>query len=252
MKNKVMKMNLTLGCFKMRYINLSNEKKRNAQVVFKSAPSPSNVFMVNVDDKKPLINKRLLKFTNNNSLQSLLNQFKSPEKLSNELIKNDPEIDLELSGKFLDDTDRIFINDKEEVVYQINKSEQVFLADGTLKEERKPRYLEANIDQEMPVNWTGKLYPKTKICQKLIFNKKYQLFHINGLTYDFLYEMALKLSNEKSMMMITAGSDNKQPLVLNDGGKPYRAFLEGRVQDKKYCLILHLTDMELKSVIEKN
>ena len=53
-----------------------------------------------------------------------------------ELIKNDPEIDLELTGKFLHETDRIFINDREEVVYQIDKSEQVFLPDGTLKEER--------------------------------------------------------------------------------------------------------------------
>ena len=64
----------------MRYINLSNEKKRNAQVVFKSAPSPSKVFMVNADDKTRLKNKRLLKFTNNNSLQSLLNQFKSQKR----------------------------------------------------------------------------------------------------------------------------------------------------------------------------
>ena len=46
----------------MRYINLSNEKKRNAQLIFKSAPSPSKVLMVNVDDNKPLNNKRLLKF----------------------------------------------------------------------------------------------------------------------------------------------------------------------------------------------
>ncbi len=235
----------------MRYINLSNEKKRNAQVLFKSAPSSSKIFMVNVDDKKPLTNKRLLKFSSKNSLHSLLNQFRDSEQLSNALIKDDPEIDLELTGKFLEDTDKIYINDKEEVVYHIYKSEEVFLPDGTLKEERTPRYLEENIDQINPVHWTGKLYPKNKIYQKLVFNKKYQLFHINGLTYDFLFDMAQKLSNEDSLMMLTAGEDSKQPLVLNNGGKPYRAFLEGRVQDSKYCLILHLTDMELKSVIQE-
>ena len=42
-----MKMNLTLGCYKMRYINLSNEKKRNAQVLFKSAPSSSKILAYN-------------------------------------------------------------------------------------------------------------------------------------------------------------------------------------------------------------
>ena len=88
----------------MRYINLSNEKKRNAQVLFKSAPSSSKIFMVNVDDKKPLTNKRLLKFSSKNSLHSLLHQFRDSEQLSNALIKDDPEIDLELTGKFLEDT----------------------------------------------------------------------------------------------------------------------------------------------------
>ena len=121
--------------------------------------------MVNVNDKKPLINKRLLKFSSKNSLHALLHQFKDSEQLSSALIKDDPEIDLELTGKFLEDTDKIYINDKEEVVYQIYKSEEVFLPDGTLKEERAPRYLEENIDQTNPVYWTGKLYPKNKIYQ---------------------------------------------------------------------------------------
>ena len=169
--------------------------------------------------KNLFTNKRLLKFSSKNSLH-VTQQFKDSEQLSSALIKDDPEIDLELTGKFLEDTDKIYINDKEEVVYQIYKSEEVFLPDGTLKEERTPRYLEENIDQTNPVYWTGKLYPKNKIYQKLVFNKKYQLFHINGLTYDFLFDMAQKLSNEDSLMMLTAGDDSKQPLVLNDGGKP--------------------------------
>ena len=85
----------------MRYINLSNEKKRNAQVLFKSAPSSSKILMVNVNDKKPLTNKRLLKFSSKNSLHALLHQFKDSEQLSSALIKDDPEIDLELTGNFL-------------------------------------------------------------------------------------------------------------------------------------------------------
>jgi len=47
-------------------------------------------------------------------------------------------------------------------------------------------------------------------------------------------------------MMLGGGKSGKEPLVMNDGGKPYRAFLEGRVKGEKYCLILHLTDQELK------
>ena len=46
--------------------------------------------------------------------------------------------------------------------------------------------------------------------------------------------------------MLAGGKSGKEPLVMNDGGKPYRAFLEGRVNGEKYILILHLTDQELK------
>jgi hypothetical protein len=49
-------------------------------------------------------------------------------------------------------------------------------------------------------------------------------------------------------MMMGAGQSGKEPLVMSDGGKPYRAFLEGRIKGDKYCLILHLADQELKSL----
>ena len=52
--------------------------------------------------------------------------------------------------------------------------------------------------------------------------------------------------------MLAAGAKGNKPLVFNDGGKPYRAFLEGRVKDDKYSLILHLTDLELKPLPNKN
>ena len=73
-----------------------------------------------------------------------------------------------------------------------------------------------------------------------------QLSHINGLTYDFLYGMARDLENKNSLMLVGAGPKNNQPLILRRGGSPYRGFLEGRTEGDKYCLILHLSNMELK------
>ena len=90
------------------------------------------------------------------------------------------------------------------------------------------------------------MMPRAKVYNKLVFDKKYQLKHVNGLTYDFLFEMAKELSDKDSLMMLGGGKSGKEPLVMNDGGKPYRAFLDGRVKGEKYCLILHLTDQELK------
>ena len=48
--------------------------------------------------------------------------------------------------------------------------------------------------------------------------------------------------------MMVGGGKGNDPLVFNDGGKPFRGFLEGRVKDKAYCLILHLSNQEFKGV----
>ncbi len=90
--------------------------------------------------------------------------------------------------------------------------------------------------------------PKSAIFNKMVFSKKYQIKHINGLTYDFLFEMATELSEKNAIMMLGGGKSGKEPLVFSDGGKSYRAFLEGRIDGEKYCLILHLTDQELKGI----
>ena len=90
--------------------------------------------------------------------------------------------------------------------------------------------------------------PKKKIFNKLLFEKKYLLKHVNGLTYDFLYDMAKELHQKNAVVMLGGGETGKEPLIMSDGGKPHRAFLEGRIKGKKYCLILHLTDQELKPI----
>ena len=60
--------------------------------------------------------------------------------------------------------------------------------------------------------------------------------------------MAKKLADAKSMMLMGAGAKGIEPLVMSNGGTPYRAFLEGRVDGDKYALILRLTNLELKEI----
>ena len=81
-----------------------------------------------------------------------------------------------------------------------------------------------------------------------VFSRKFQIKHVNGLTYDFLFAMAKELHESKSLMFIGGGAKGNEPLVTTAGGRPYKAFLEGRIEDDSYCLILHLTDMELKEI----
>ena len=241
----------------IRYIKLANDKKRDAEITFRSLnPRPAVTLVMESGDK--VINKRIIKGTSQTSTQSLFTKYNEKPKegvdfqmqlaarLAEDLIASDPESNLELTGKFIDDVSRVYINADEKPVFRVKKTEKIFSPKAELKEEREPKYNESNITGDNIVNWTGKLMPKSQVYNKLVFNKKYQLKHVNGLTYDFLFDMAKELADKDALMMMGAGASGKEPLVMNDGGKPYRAFLEGRIKGDKYCLILHLTDQELK------
>ena len=243
----------------IRYIKLANDKKRDAEITFRSLnPKPAITMVMETGDK--VINKRVLKGTSQSSTQTLLAKYDEKPKegvdfqmqlaarLSEDLVNSDPEIDIELSGKFIEDVSRVYINEDEKPVFRVTKTEKIFSPKAELKEEREPKYNESNIAEDSIVKWTGKLMPKVKVYNKLVFNKKYQLKHVNGLTYDFLFDMAKQLADKDALMMLGGGASGKEPLVMSDGGKPYRAFLEGRIKGKKYCLILHLTDQELKPI----
>ena len=128
-------------------------------------------------------------------------------------------------------------------------NEHIYLADGTENEVRPEQTTESNIAvYNMPLRWTGKLIPKKQAMRMFVFKKSYQVQHVNGLTYDFLYDMAKKLADADAMMLVGAGPKGVAPLVMANGGTSYRAFLEGRVDGDKYALILRLTNMELKSL----
>ena len=96
-----------------------------------------------------------------------------------------------------------------------------------------------------------KLIPKDKAMRMFMFKKSYQVQHVNGLTFDFLFDMAKKLHDAKAMMLVGAGAKGTEPLVMSNGGTPYRAFLEGRVEGDTYVLILRLTNLELKEIPSK-
>ena len=246
----------------IRYIKLANDKKRDAEITFRSL-NPKPAVTMALESGEIVNNKRAVKGTSETSTKALLGKYDEKPKegvdfemqlaarLSEDLINSDPEIDLELTGKFIDDVSRVYINEDEKPVFRVKKVEKIFSPKAELKEEREPKYYESNIAGESIVSWTGKLMPKSKVYNKLVFNKKYQLKHVNGLTYDFLFDMAKQLADKDALMMLGGGNSGKEPLVMNDGGKPYRAFLEGRIKGEKYCLILHLTDQELKPLPSK-
>ena len=230
----------------MRKINVANEAKRNAEVAFGTTfhrPSP----VYKTADGERSISERRVKATMATADAALLEQYDAG--LADALVNGDPEIDMECFGMKVEGIKRVFLTPSQKVAYGVTLNEHVYLPDGTEKEVRPEQTTEANIAvNNMPLTWTGKLIPRSKAMRMFVFKKSYQVQHINGLTYDFLFDMAKKLAAADAMMLVGGGPKGAAPVVMSNGGIPYRAFLEGRIEEDKYALILRLTNMELKSL----
>ena len=230
----------------MRKINLSNDVKRDAEVAFGTTFHRSTP-VYKTDDGKKSVNERRVRATMKTTDEALLAQY--GEGLADALIVGDPEVDMEQFGLKVEGLKKVFVTPQQKVAYGVTLSEHVFLADGTEKEVRPEQTTSANISLDgVPLRWTGKLIPRQKAMRMFMFKKSYQVQHVNGLTYDFLFDMAKKLAEADSMMLVGGGQKGIDPIVMANGGTPYRAFLEGRVDGDRYALILRLTNMELKSI----
>lgn len=230
----------------MRKINLSNDTKRDAEVAFGTTfhrESP----VYKTDDGKKSVNERRVRATMKTTDEALLAQY--GEGLADALIAGDPEVDMERFGLKVEGLKKVYVTPEQKVAYGVTLNEHVYLADGTEKEVRPEQTTSANISLDgVPLRWTGKLIPRQKAMRMFMFKKSYQVQHVNGLTYDFLFDMAKKLAEADSMMLVGGGQKGTDPIVMANGGTPYRAFLEGRADGDKYALILRLTNMELKSI----
>lgn len=231
----------------MPQINLTNSKQRDAVVTARSVRVPRKVRYVDPDGRQAGA-VRVLKSTLAHETEALAAQAGGLDELAAVLIEQDPDVDLETFGQQVGTTSRVYVTPDQEVVHRVQTFEVLMNPDGTEKERRPEKISEPNIAVEgTPLRWTGKLMPKKDVYNKFVFAGMSQITHVNGLTYDFLYEMAKELEAQDAMMMIGSGPKGNQPLVFTRGATAYRGFLEGRTQGDKYCLILHLTNMELKA-----
>jgi hypothetical protein len=227
-----------------RYIHIADSKNRDAEVLFTSKPKKPLVHAITAKGST-VHTLRVLKGAAHNAYEGMLQQHATPEGIAQAMCSGDPELDLVLTGRFIKRSTRVYLDGNLKPAARITKKEIVHAPDGSVKEERVPKELMANILTENAIR-AGKLFPKKDLYNKLVFAKKYQLQHVNGLTFDFLFDIASELHEKDSLMMVGAGPKGNEPLVFQDGGKTYRAFLEGRVKDKTYILLMHLTNLELK------
>ncbi len=233
----------------MGSIHLSNSKGRDAMVATRHIASALRLRWVDKAGRQAH-NTRVLSAPVDCDLAALrakLGGADAAVRLGEALVSGDPEVDIERTGAFLRDTSRVYIDPDSRMVTAIAEWDLVHSADGSLKERRPAQVAEPNVAGETPLRWSGKLLKKSEVWNRFVFAAKLQVVHINGLTYDFLFEMARELELKDSLLLVGGGAKANQPLIFHRGGTPYRGFLEGRTRGDSYCLLLHLSNLELKT-----
>lgn len=230
----------------MPEINLTDSRDRDAIVSTQSVNIPTEYRWID-DDKHQVSSRKILRAIVGNDIDTLIGKHGDLDAVGTALINEDSDIDIETYGRFLTETSRAFTDPDGEIVHHLSRWEVIYSPTGEEKKRRPLDIEESNVAGEVPLKWSGKLMKKSEACRKFVFSGKMQIQHINGLTYDFLYQMAKELDSKESFMLLGAGTKGNKPLVFRRGGLSYRGFLEGRVEDKRYALILHLSNMELRT-----
>lgn len=230
----------------MAEINLSNEAGRDASVNLENVGKTETVRWLD-DQGRQAAGIRVLKAPIQRNIEALVKQYGDLDLVAQALVDGDPEIDFESAGRYLTETSRVYVNRENRLVHKIHAFEIIRNPDGTVRDRRPKKITDANISSEHPLKWTGVFIDKDEAIRKFVFSSKLQLHHINGLTYDFLFAMAQELEKRNSLMVVGGGKRSNEPLILRRAGLPKRGFLEGRTRGKDYQLVLHLSNLELKT-----
>ena len=229
----------------MRKIHISDSNAKNTFVHFTPIKAPANP--IRAFGKQKVFSKRLIISGENNDYENLFSKYQ--ERLPEILLNEDPELDLELIGRPIEKTNTVFINKENEIMkIAPNWVELIFDKDGNEKEKRIPEDRLANITDEIPIRFTKMKLKRKDAVKKFVFSRTLQLWHSDGLTFEFLFNIAKELDENDEMMLLGSGERGRDPLIFQNNGLPWRAFLEGRIQDDSYALLMRLSNLELKSV----
>lgn len=230
-------------------IHISNSTNRDATIVATTLPAKEKV--TPSKGGKPVSFQRYVAAGEGKTHDSLAATL--GDTYSQALIDGDPEIDLEMVGRTIDGTNTVLLDIENQPLFCAPEIfEIIYGPDGKEVERRTPVDIPPNVNEDIPVKWTGKLIPRSELVRKYGIKRTMQLRHVDGVTYDFLFAIAKELDEKDSVMLLGAGDGGKGPLVLQSNGSPYRGFLDGRINGDTFVLLLHLSAMELKKPAAKS
>jgi hypothetical protein len=226
-----------------RKLHLTNSAGRDATVLFGSLKPPSRHRLglpgATVEFQRYLA-------ATDKGLHEALSAIHG-EDYAEALIEGDPEVDVEHVGRKIGATAQVYLAADGAVLHAAPRWVEIIVGpDGEEMERREPQDKEGNVNDELPVRWTGRKIAKAEAIRRFVFTRSIQLGHLDGLTYDYLYGIAKELADEDALMMMGAGPKGRDPIVFQTNGTPWRGFLEGRIDGPRYQLLLHLSNMELK------
>lgn len=227
----------------LRNLHITNADGRDATVQFHAikAPKPPPKGLPD----RAVRFRRYLSATDACSHDALTARFGAD--YAQALIDGDPEVDVELVGRDIGATNVVQLSSKGEILYSAPQVVEVLVGpDGQELERRQPEDTPANVNDEMPVRWTGRKLARSEVVRRYVFRRTLQLRHVDGLSYDYLHAMASELHEGDQVVLVGAGPRGRNPLIFQVNGSPYRGFLEGKVDGTRYQLLLHLSNMELK------
>lgn len=236
----------------MRLISIGDNKGRNAMVGIESCSKKQQLPEYKLYGGNVLYkNQRVIKSTLETDGRTLFFQCADIFELADKICESDPDIDFKLEGMFPGKMHQVFLDNRNRITNDIHFDEMIYENDGTLREVRPFFKSENNIQNEdLPVKWSGLTIPVKEAMRRYVFTHHYQLFHTNGLTFDFLYRMAKELEEKKVMMFVGSGDKGTDPIVFQKGGKKYRGFMSGRIcGNDAFYLFLHLTEIDLEDFV---
>jgi hypothetical protein len=173
---------------------------------------------------------------------------KTPQQITEALIKSDPEIDMQLIGKPVRIRSLAYLDEQRKPAAHFRLVEEKLTAEGVVKEAKPYKATEPNI--ELPVQIAPKgSQTSDDLVQKFVVHKIYQVIHLDSLSFDFLFKLCQEIQ-PLDFVRVNGGIKGTEPLILRREGLPAFAYLRGRVEGDKYCCTLHLTHTELKAPAE--
>lgn len=232
-----------------RPISITDDRRRDAAVELWSAPKTKPAAWRTAEGA-PARTATVIKSPEGHSWSELLVAHgDDPAAVGQALIDGDPEVAKELVGREVGPSDRVWIRPDGSILYSARILEVVTSPDGEEKDRKDFIDVDPTVGTELPaLPWSGRLFPIDTVIRKFALVRTLQIRHVNGLTFDFLFEIAKTLDKAEKMLLLGSGGKGTGPLVFSRNGSPYRGFLEGRVDDDGFMLLLHLSNLELKGL----